>query len=121
MKSFKLTPDGDIDLTNGRTSFVDGAAYVEQKIRTRLLFLRGEWALDTRLGMPWFEEILGRRVLPERLDSLVRQAINTILEVATVNQVAVDVDELNRSYTISYQVTTTGGEIVSGGVPFIVE
>jgi len=34
---------------------VEGAEYVIQLVKTRLLTFLGEWELDPSLGLPWFE------------------------------------------------------------------
>lgn len=56
-----LTADGDYRLGGGSSTFlVDSPDAVAQKLKTRLLLFRGEFFLDSAVGAPWFQQILGR-------------------------------------------------------------
>lgn len=117
MKAFNQS-NGDLVFTGGQLTLVSGGEYVRQKIETRLRMFLAEWYLDRRLGFPWLERVLGQRNPP--LEPLLRDAISTILDVATVTAVRAEYDNPTRTYNLSYQVVTVEGEIVSGGVPFVV-
>lgn len=59
MKDLAVNVDtGDILISAGDMQLVDNLDAVEQRIRTRLRFLAGEWFLDTRVGVPYFDDIL---------------------------------------------------------------
>ena len=55
MKDFALEPGTNNFLWKRRgMTMTDGfLAYMQQKVRARLSLLKGEWYLDTRLGLPY--------------------------------------------------------------------
>ncbi len=78
--TFKLTADGDIDRTRGRTSLVAGVEAFAQGVKSRLELVQGQWYLDRTAGMPMLENewvpprdaILGQPYAPQKL----RRAVN---------------------------------------------
>lgn len=54
----KLDNTGDLDITNNRLSFATGIDYIAQAWRIRCLTILGEWFLDQRIGIPYFQHIL---------------------------------------------------------------
>lgn len=70
------TPDGDIDLTGGKQTLVtDPVQAGAIKLRNRLLLFKGEWFRDTRVGLPYFEQILVKNPNIALLENIFRQAI----------------------------------------------
>lgn len=51
----KLTADGDLDLTAGRSQFLSGLDGFVVGANARLKLVRGEWFADRRRGMPYVE------------------------------------------------------------------
>lgn len=50
---------GDIGLNDqGNIYLVDGIDAIVQHLFIRFRFFLGEWAFDTSLGMPWFQDVL---------------------------------------------------------------
>ena len=58
MRDLKLGTDGDLDLTGGGASIVEGAPAVVQRLTIRLRLFASEWFLDRRKGVPYYERIL---------------------------------------------------------------
>ncbi len=122
MATFQQASDGDLALTLGRFPLVSGAVQKAQKIANTLGLVAGEWFLDTRVGIPYFENILGIKNPPL---SLIRQIFTRgILTVEGIESVQVEVDfdastrELDWSFVA---ITDEGVEITGGlGVPPIV-
>lgn len=55
MTDFLLDDDGDLALVDGQIVLVDGIAEVRQSLQQSLRFLKGEWFLDERMGIPYRE------------------------------------------------------------------
>lgn len=55
MTDFLLDDDGDLALVGGQVVLVDGIAEVGQSLQQSLRFLKGEWFLDERMGIPYRE------------------------------------------------------------------
>ncbi len=70
MKYRALDPTGDYAI--GKPFLVNSPPCVAQAISTRLKLWKGEWFLDTTVGTPWTQSILGRSVNP---DAYIKQAI----------------------------------------------
>jgi hypothetical protein len=50
-----LDDDGDLALVDGQIVLVDGIVEVRQSLQQSLRFLKGEWFLDERMGVPYRE------------------------------------------------------------------
>lgn len=53
MKDFKLNTESDIETSSYDILLVDGVAEIEQRVRTRLKTIIGEWEYDKRMGLPF--------------------------------------------------------------------
>lgn len=53
MTTIKLTSADDLDLSSGGLQLLTGIDETIQRIRTKLRFVKGEWFLDQRIGMPY--------------------------------------------------------------------
>lgn len=61
MINLKLTDDGDIDLSNGYITWIDGNESVLQHIKTRLAFSLGQFSIHPNAGTPYLQSILGKK------------------------------------------------------------
>ena len=84
MRYRQLSPTGDSTIFSGNTLFlINEPSAVAQAVLTRLRLFQGEWFLDTTLGMPWFQQVLGFNTQAAR-DAAIQ---NTILGTPGVNQI----------------------------------
>lgn len=61
MRVRQLSPSGDFTFGASQLNFlVNSPAAVGQIVRTSLLLFLGEWYLDTSIGMPWIQGVLGK-------------------------------------------------------------
>jgi hypothetical protein len=64
MRVRKLSPTGDFTFGSSQLNFlVNTPAAVGQIVKTSLLLWLGEWYLDTSVGMPWIQGVLGKHNL----------------------------------------------------------
>lgn len=102
--------DGD-----NRIARVEDKERVRQNIRERLQFFLGEWFLDIRVGVPWFQEIF---VKPANLALTESELKRAIIQTKFVNELLEFeflADIPNRFIEIpNFAVDTTFGRI-SGG------
>lgn len=61
MRYRSLDADGDYTLGSGADFLVNSPEAVAQAVLTRLRLWLGEWFVDTQDGMPWNEQVLGKR------------------------------------------------------------
>lgn len=110
MRDIALDPStGDLAWTRGadglrRLSLTAGADAVRQKVLLRLGLAQGEYVLDARRGMPYFQQLFvkatGRRVA----ESVFRRAITTCPGVARLDafRLAVGADRVARlTFTVT--------------------
>jgi hypothetical protein len=57
MAVFLTIPKGDIAIRNHRLVYATGADAIRQKLSTRFNFFLGEWFLDRRQGLPYFQHV----------------------------------------------------------------
>lgn len=95
MSDLKLDSDHDIYVGTYDLELVESVEVVSQDVLVRLQFFLGEWFLDTRLGVPYFEKILGHKPRLTALKELFRKVI-----VSTPGMIALT------DFLINYEGTT---------------
>jgi len=73
--AFSSNNDLTLDET-GNLRMVYDAQAVGEHARQRLQFFKGEWFLDPRIGVPWFEQVLGfSGTRPQVSEAIVKRVI----------------------------------------------
>ena len=104
--------EGDLALTSTT------AEAVAQRIRIRLQTFRGEWFLNTRYGVPYFQRIFRKGASLDIVESILRRQISNIEGVESIAQLRVEVDPSVRRATVEFRVSIgedaplTGNEVV---------
>lgn len=114
----------DLNLTDGQFTLTDpGVVAIVQHIKTRLQFFQGEWFLDLREGLPWFQEILVKGPNIPRVRALLRAAILETPGVSLVDQLDLALDTSTRTLTVTWRATLDDGTAISSDEygPFILE
>lgn len=104
--------DVTLDAT-GNLLFVEGIEELRQRLTHRLRFFRREWFLDTRLGVPYFEDILVKNPRRELVTSILREVILETDGVASIKSFSLDIDNAARTATVRTDVVGTDGRVVS--------
>jgi phage baseplate assembly protein W len=101
--NWRLTDDGDIDLSGGRLWLVDGVDEIRQAIRVALRLHRGEWLFDQSLGVD-YQRIATTRVDPAGVArEELRRAILAVDGVIAVNRLDVEIDAETRTATVDFE------------------
>ena len=113
MADLKLdTETGDLVINAaGDLEIVTGSDAVRQHLNLRLQFFRGEWFLDTRQGIPYFEEVLRKAPDLNVVQSLLREAIETTPGVLGISEFSLDYDGVTRTLSLDFRATTTDGPL----------
>lgn len=120
----RITGDLDLTRTPGSVTAVDGDEAILQKIRVRYLFFKGEWYLDTRQGVPWFQEIFVKNPNMGRVNFLLRQVLVTCPGVASVTSFRLsDIERTTRRIQLSFRVVLDSGRVIDSSSfgPFILD
>lgn len=118
MSVFLQTLQGDLAIVAGQLVLVkDPVVECAHKIRNTLLLFAGEWFLDTRLGIPWFQVVLQKN--PD-IDSIRRLLSSAIKEASPLVQevIRLDLEEIPalRTLTVRFEVRTTAGDAIAGSL-----
>ena len=102
-------------LDNGLKDFdlITGSAYIQQKLKHRLLFQLGEWFADIRQGFPYRERVLVSNPDLVSIRSIFYQAIIETPGITAVNSLVLLFDKLNRTLGVQFTATMEGGEVLT--------
>ena len=108
----KIKDDGDLDIEDGDMELVTGNDAVRQHLLIRLRTFLGEWFLDTRVGIPYFDEILRKNPDSALVRSIFRQAILTTPGIDDVPALTVSIDS-NRLLTLEFEALLSDGVVLA--------
>jgi len=117
----RLTPAGSIALTDDgkEFAFTEGPDHTQNKIDKRLRFYLAEWFADKRLGVPYHQQILGKKTPEPVIRSIFAQTISRTPGVATLDRLDIDLDNATRKLTVNWAATLLDGSFISSS-PFII-
>ncbi len=101
----------DLDLSSGTVELATGADAIAQHIRVRLRLCLGEWFLDERVGVPYFQEILGQRRTAARAaftDQVLREVVSTTPGVLALTEFSSTFVGLTRELQVAFVATVDG-------------
>ena len=120
-----LDDSGQLEWIGGDITDQDSyALMVAQRIKCRLLFSRGDWYQDQRLGTPWKERIWKKGVTAETVKSVIRPVIEGTPGVRALTDLSVSMDAEAREATVEWTVTTETNLKISSAdldAPFVIE
>lgn len=109
MRYRELDANGDSTIFSGNTNFlVDSPATVAQAVQTVLALLRGEWFLDSTVGVPYATQILGTGTQATR-DLAIQNAILGTQGVLDINQYSSTVNPTTRQFNVDCTIDTIYG------------
>lgn len=110
MADLALDPaTGDIDLTAQKLHLVDGDDAIVQHVALRLRMFRGEWFLDSTVGMPYYERVLVKNPDLVAVRSAFRQAIASTPGIASIDKFDLALDSTIRKLTVTFTATKQEG------------
>lgn len=110
MSDIRLGSDGDIFLNVNDLELTSGVDGIVQHLQQRLRMFLGEWFLDFRLGVPYFQQIMVKNPNPIVVDSVLKKEI--VNTPGILQLVSFDLDFANnRSLALSFRALTREGEI----------
>lgn len=109
----EVTPDnpvaGDLHLVGGAISWLDGIDAARQAIESRLQAFRGDWFLDLRSGVPYYQTILRKGVDVATVRSAMREAILSVPAVVEVTELTVELDAVTRTARVRFAAVYQDG------------
>jgi hypothetical protein len=112
-KDFKLDTNGDWAIENFGFAFTaDNAEYVEQKIKIRLQTFKGEFYLNTDVGTPYYQSILGKQISVDDAIAILKARIVGTPGVVELLNFQPDLDGTTRILSITFKVKTDQNDII---------
>lgn len=104
-------PDvGDLLMRDGVLQVVEGRDAIGQDLSVCLRWFRGDWFLDRRLGLPWFQRVLGIENGQAAAEGVLRRAILSRPGVASLDSLTVSMEE--RTIVVDFVARTVDGEVI---------
>lgn len=111
-------------MTNGKFTLVtDPASAGAQKLRNQFQIFLGEWFLDSRIGMPYYQEVFVKDPNLGVLGQLFRGVILKTPGVKSVENLKVSFDNATRNANVTFAATWDDGSVITAvslDQPFIV-
>lgn len=102
----------DLVVSNGDLQLVMDDAAIRQSVLQTLQTFAGEWFLDTSVGIPYFQSIFVRNPNLDLIQAYFQNAITNVPGIASLNGFNFDYTNSNRQLAISFQATSTNGQII---------
>jgi hypothetical protein len=119
MTTFRLTSDGDLDLSTNNIVLIDGDEALIQKLKARLQFFRGEWFLDRNIGFPYWTDVFLKAPDLTVVRSLYRQTILGCPGIDSLNSLELDYIAAERRLDVSFSAVKSEGGILEFEEEFI--
>ena len=100
----------DLRLVDGQLVLVTGTESIRQDLMVRLRWFKGEWFLDARVGVPWFQSILGHKAADATIERVLRRVIQTTPGIEAVEALSFALDPEDRELSITFRARATTGE-----------
>lgn len=111
MSDIKLdASNNDIDLSNNQLELVDETDAIAQHLLVRLRFFKGEYFLDQRLGVPYYQSILVKNPRLVVVRSIFREVILETPGVLELLRFDLDFDTTTRTLSTDFSVRVTTQE-----------
>lgn len=111
MSDLALDTFGELDLSRDDLYFVTGADAVAQHLKIRLRFVRGEWFLDQRVGIPYRTQIWVKNPNLGVIATVFRRAINSTPGVQSLERLDYNFDTSSREYTLTFSAKLEGENV----------
>lgn len=99
-----LLENQDLCIKNGDFSICQSEQEtLAQRIKIRLKLIRGEWFLDSNIGIPYFTEILGKKIHIEFIKYLILNELKNIFPIKTIKEFLIEQNS-DRKLSIKFLV-----------------
>ena len=108
----KLVPDGsDILIENNTLKYVVDQEEIRQALIERLKLFKGEWFLNTSIGVPYFQEIIGKNRNINSIATIFKNVILQTVGVIKLIEFELSLNDKTRELSLSFGVNTISGFI----------
>ena len=102
------TQTHDVDFSTGDLQVISGSEAIAQQLRIRLQFFLGEWHLDTRTGIPYYQKILVKNPATNVVRKLFQDAILSTPGIRELTSLELSFDSPSRALSVSFIAAIIG-------------
>jgi hypothetical protein len=106
-KDLLLSSDHDLAIENFDLKLTTDEQVVGQRVKRALLLFKGEYFLDSELGMPYYSDILGTKNAIDSIRGIFINEIKSVEGVKEVNAFDMVFNDAARTLTIQIKLTDT--------------
>jgi len=106
----------DLELSGQDLGFVSSVDAIEQHIRQRLSFYRGEYPYDLTRGIPYHDEFFKKKFNPIVIDTILKTTIIDTPGVLELTRFVLDFNDSTRELLHEFKVICDEGVIDYSGV-----
>lgn len=99
-----LLVDGDFELTTTEDESL------AQRLKVKLLTWQSEWYLDSTVGIPYIQSILGKNRSLQAIEAIFQDAILEEPEVLQLVSLNTSLNKVNRILTVTFNVRSASGD-----------
>jgi hypothetical protein len=123
MSALNQTTTGDLDISTGNLVVNQSISQTTAwKLSNLFGFFKGEWFLDQRQGVPYFQYVMVSNPNLNLIGNIFRAVCMSAPGVASVSDVQLDFTPRTRSLIATIQAQTNEGATLTGGIgtPFVI-
>lgn len=114
MKSFSLNSAHDVEIVNNVVQLAEGAELKRQSAECNLNTKKGEWFLNTALGINMNAMLVRQSELSEDVvQSTILDGLYQVDETFAMHDLNIDYAKTTRKLTVGFKATTDDGESIS--------
>lgn len=112
MRDIALNTDThDLQITDFDLSFIENVDQIAQNLNIRLRFFRGEWYLNTLVGIPYYQYFFIKNPNQIQVDSFIKNEIYDTEGVTTINDYSSAFDAVTRNYSVNFNCSALDSDI----------
>lgn len=108
----RIIPVGDLALIKGSPYFIEGPAYIRQKLSVRFRFFLGEWFLNQLEGVPYYRDVFVHDPNLDVLTTLFKSIALDCPGVLGLKRFKLIFDPESRSASFDFAAVVDGGVII---------
>lgn len=110
MRDLQLNSDGDVDINNARGWLTaDLGSTARQSLQIALKTFYGEWKLDSTIGVPYIQSILGQKTNLAHASNLIRSSVYGEKLIQSVSEFKTFLDNRTRTLTVTFKAKAVDG------------
>ena len=113
MTSLAINDNNDLCFKDYRLKLVSGNDEILQRVKIRLRFFKNEWFLNTEHGIPYYQDILGKKKVDINVvQSIFKENILDIEDINSIIEFELGYNSSNRQLILDFKATDIDGNII---------